>query len=177
LPSRRHPVVRLETDKALYRAGEPVKVSLTNNMRDMWLAIDLARQGKAIRSEFLRMVSGLAAVAFPYDKQFDGELTVAAYSFGERTTAGYDYISDSRGAIPARQGFESRGAAGPVYMPSRGRGTLRHLHPLLMATRPSKIGDAPHCLRLSLRGSSPPPDARVTQRVRLRLIRRSSLRP
>ncbi|MFP5264488.1 MAG: MG2 domain-containing protein [Blastocatellia bacterium] len=93
------PVVRLETDKVLYRAGEPVKVSLTSNVREMWLAIDLVRQGKAIRSEFLRMVNGRAAVVFPYDKQFDGELIVAAYSFGDRATGGNDYISDSRAVL------------------------------------------------------------------------------
>jgi hypothetical protein len=99
----KRPVVKVETDKVLYRSGEPIKVMITSSAPEMHLVVDLAHDGKVIRAEFVRVIDGRAVIAFPYDKQFDGELTVAAYSYGGIGTTHHSYIFASRAVLYPRE--------------------------------------------------------------------------
>ncbi|HEX8185101.1 MAG TPA: MG2 domain-containing protein, partial [Blastocatellia bacterium] len=96
------PTVRVETDKLLYRPGEPIKVSVTSTVPEMVVAVDLAQEGKVIRSEMVRVSAGRAALVFPYDRQFDGVLSIAAYSYGGLDTNRYTYPFDSRAVMYPR---------------------------------------------------------------------------
>lgn len=70
--------VRVETDKAIYRAGEPVRATITSDKEDSILFVDVASESKVIRSEAVRLEQGRAQVTFPYGKDFDGKLSIVA---------------------------------------------------------------------------------------------------
>ena len=69
----------VETDKALYRAGEPITAVVTSSVPDDTVVVDLARDSNVIRSERLRLRDGRASITFPYRPEFKNELAIAAY--------------------------------------------------------------------------------------------------
>jgi uncharacterized protein YfaS (alpha-2-macroglobulin family) len=73
-------VVRIETDKTLYRAGEPILVELTAVGTDTVISVDLIKDRKIIRSKSVRPRNGRAFVVFPYSEEFKDKLTIAAYN-------------------------------------------------------------------------------------------------
>lgn len=89
--------VRVETDKAIYRPGEPVRAVITSNKEDAILFVDVASTSKVIRSEAVRLEQGRASVTFPYGKDFDGKLSIVA-SFYEQQANRYssDEVSGRR---------------------------------------------------------------------------------
>ncbi|HEY0762671.1 MAG TPA: MG2 domain-containing protein [Pyrinomonadaceae bacterium] len=70
----------IETGKTIYRAGEPIKASITSSGADETVIVDITRDSNVIRSERVRMRDGHAAVTFPYTRDFSDRLTLAAYS-------------------------------------------------------------------------------------------------
>jgi uncharacterized protein YfaS (alpha-2-macroglobulin family) len=81
-------VVRVETDKAVYRPGEPVRALIFSNTKDAILSVDVVNDLKVIRSEAVRLEHGQASITFPYGKDFDGKLSVVA-SFYEQEEKSY----------------------------------------------------------------------------------------
>jgi A-macroglobulin TED domain/Alpha-2-macroglobulin family/MG2 domain/Carboxypeptidase regulatory-like domain/A-macroglobulin receptor binding domain/Macroglobulin domain MG3 len=73
------PGVFVETQKSLYRAGEPIVASITSTLPDQVLVVDLAKDSSVIRSERVPLRSGRATVSFPYRPDLSGKLTIAAY--------------------------------------------------------------------------------------------------
>jgi hypothetical protein len=79
------PEVQVETDKTIYRPGEPINAVLTSSVSDQTLFVDLARDGAVIRTQRVQMRDGRAVVTFPYRPEFKNKLSVAAYSYSPET--------------------------------------------------------------------------------------------
>ncbi|MBV9211888.1 MAG: hypothetical protein JOZ52_14700, partial [Acidobacteria bacterium] len=73
------PVIRVLTDKLLYRAGEPVRAQILASKPDMTVIVDVVRDWRVIRSERVRLINGGAFFAVPYDEHFKGQVSIVAY--------------------------------------------------------------------------------------------------
>jgi hypothetical protein len=69
----------VETDKAIYRTGEPIIASITSSVPDENVIVDLVRESNVITSQRLRLRNGRGSVTFPYTSDFKDILIVAAY--------------------------------------------------------------------------------------------------
>jgi hypothetical protein len=89
-------VVRISTDKALYRDGEPIRAEITAHPGDLTLALDVVNEQRVVQSQLVQVRNGHGSISLPYRKEFTGALTLAAYalsldkydddaSFGSRT--------------------------------------------------------------------------------------------
>jgi len=79
--------LRVETDKALYRRGEPITAFITTTLPDQSVVVDLTRDLNVIRSERLKLHDGRASITFPYRSEFKDRLSIAAYpDFAEQRT-------------------------------------------------------------------------------------------
>jgi MG2 domain/Carboxypeptidase regulatory-like domain/Macroglobulin domain MG3 len=82
-------VIEAQTNHALYRPSEPIEVDLHANRSDGNLLLDVLREGRVVRSQSVRLHGGHAFVVVPYLPEFQGELTIAAYSPAEASNS-YD---------------------------------------------------------------------------------------
>jgi len=73
------PHVRVETDKTIYRPGEPVNAVITASGSEETLVVDLAGEAGLIRSEHVRLRDGRASITFPFRPEFKNTLSVVAY--------------------------------------------------------------------------------------------------
>ncbi|PYS86586.1 MAG: hypothetical protein DMF70_02010, partial [Acidobacteria bacterium] len=74
------PVIRVETDKALYRDGEPIRVEVSASQPGAVLAVDAINDEKVLQSQLVNLQNGRASLVVPYRDGFTGPLTIAAYS-------------------------------------------------------------------------------------------------
>jgi A-macroglobulin complement component/alpha-2-macroglobulin family protein/MG2 domain-containing protein/carboxypeptidase family protein/A-macroglobulin receptor/macroglobulin-like protein len=75
---------RVETDKTLYRAGEPIKAQLTSGSPRANWTVDLMRGYRLLATRAVEMKDGRAEIAFPSNHEFSGELNIIAYpAFGD----------------------------------------------------------------------------------------------
>ncbi|HEU4796138.1 MAG TPA: MG2 domain-containing protein, partial [Pyrinomonadaceae bacterium] len=72
-------IVLVDTEKSLYRAGEPLVASITSTLPDQTLIVELAKDSSVVRSERVRLRGGRATVTFPYAANYAGRFTLAAY--------------------------------------------------------------------------------------------------
>jgi uncharacterized protein YfaS (alpha-2-macroglobulin family) len=91
--------MRVETDKTLYRAGEPIKARLSSTSQRANWTVDLMRGYRLLATRAVQLKDGRAEIAFPSNQEFSGELTLAAYPA----------FSDSR------ESYESTGVAAVFY--------------------------------------------------------------
>jgi A-macroglobulin complement component/carboxypeptidase family protein/alpha-2-macroglobulin family protein/MG2 domain-containing protein/A-macroglobulin receptor/macroglobulin-like protein len=75
-----NPVIRVETDKTLYRDGEPIRVEISASQPDTVLAVDAINGEKVLQSQLVHLQNGRASLVLPYGAGFSGPLTIAAYS-------------------------------------------------------------------------------------------------
>ncbi|MGH9753885.1 MAG: MG2 domain-containing protein [Blastocatellia bacterium] len=71
--------MRVETDKTLYRAGEPIKARLTSNSPRVNWIVDLMRGSRLLATRAVQLKEGRAEIAFPFNPEFDDELMIVAY--------------------------------------------------------------------------------------------------
>lgn len=71
--------VFVDTEKALYSAGEPIVASITSSLPDQTLIVELANNSSVIRSERARLRNGRATVTFPYAANLKDRVTIAAF--------------------------------------------------------------------------------------------------
>lgn len=78
------PAMSVETDKTLYRAGEPVKARLTSNSpRANWI-VDLMRGSRLLTTRAVQLKDGRAEITFPFNQEFSDEMMIVAYpAFGD----------------------------------------------------------------------------------------------
>ncbi|MBI1749221.1 MAG: carboxypeptidase regulatory-like domain-containing protein [Acidobacteria bacterium] len=76
------PVIRVETNKALYRAGEPVEVRLAAREPRLGVVVDLVREGEVVASQTARLRQGRAFLVFPPNEKFEDNIIVATYALG-----------------------------------------------------------------------------------------------
>jgi hypothetical protein len=76
---RSAPAMRVETDKTLYRADEPIKARLiSNSPRANWI-VDLTRGSRLLATRVVQLKDGRAEIAFPFNQEFSDELKIVAY--------------------------------------------------------------------------------------------------
>ena len=95
------PTVRVETDKTIYRRGEPITALITASGTGDNVIVDLASEAGLIRSERVDLHHGRGSITFPFKSDFKNTLTIAAYpdivksqdTIGRRTVL-YPYNSE-----------------------------------------------------------------------------------
>jgi hypothetical protein len=71
--------VRVETDKTIYRAGEPVNAVITAAGNEDTVIVDLAGEAGLIRSDRVQLRNGRASISFPFRPEFKNTLSIVAY--------------------------------------------------------------------------------------------------
>ena len=84
------PEIRVETDKAVYAAGEPVRVELTSNAERMSVMVDAVSAGRVLSSHAARIAGGRAALIIPTGQDFAGAVSVTATSLAPTPGAAED---------------------------------------------------------------------------------------
>lgn len=74
------PAVRIATDKALYRTGEPIKVALESSVPDARLVVEAVNDGKTISSQVVQLRAGAGTAVVPYQAGVRGEVRLTAYA-------------------------------------------------------------------------------------------------
>jgi A-macroglobulin TED domain/Alpha-2-macroglobulin family/Carboxypeptidase regulatory-like domain/MG2 domain/A-macroglobulin receptor binding domain/Macroglobulin domain MG3/Alpha-2-macroglobulin bait region domain len=72
------PELRVETDKTIYREGEPVAVELSSDAERANLFVDVSSGGRVVYSKPVRLSNGRASLVVPYDPEFKGPVDIAA---------------------------------------------------------------------------------------------------
>lgn len=89
------PVIRVETDKALYRPGEPIQVNVTASKPDLNVVVDVSRQAEMIESRSVLLHDGAATFTLRYRPEFRDEVTISAYAHTAESRY-YDFPFGSR---------------------------------------------------------------------------------
>jgi len=85
--------IHVETDKALYRPGEPIEVDVASiGRKDVKLFVDVLQDLKLIRSQTVLLSGGLGRIVLPYSADFKGSVTVFAYGY----LSGPDFVVGAR---------------------------------------------------------------------------------
>jgi hypothetical protein len=85
--------IRVETDKTLYREGEPVAVELTTSRLRMSLIVDASSDGRVLVSKVVRTGGGRASLVIPYSPEMRGALRITAVSSEAAAEEYEDYIN------------------------------------------------------------------------------------
>lgn len=76
--------IRVETDKALYRSGDPIEVSLTSDDANATVEVGADSRWRFITSRMVHLHHGKAAITLDPSDQFEGPVTIYAYELGKR---------------------------------------------------------------------------------------------
>jgi hypothetical protein len=87
------PVIRVKTDKTLYKLGEPVAVQLLTSAPDGTVVVEAVRDSQVLASKLLRVHHGRANALFESSDKFQNEVTILAYAFGIKS--GNDYYDST----------------------------------------------------------------------------------
>jgi hypothetical protein len=82
------PELRVETDKTIYREGEPVAVEVTSDAARLNAVVDVTVEGRAVYSQPVRLAGGRASLVVPYRAEFRDAVNVSVTStdfYGEDT--------------------------------------------------------------------------------------------
>ena len=90
------PVIRVATERALYRAGEPIKVNLTASEPKMNLFVDVSHDSNIIDSRSVTLDNGAASFTLRYRPEFRDEVTISAFSKAATDSDDYDFSYGSR---------------------------------------------------------------------------------
>jgi len=71
--------IHVETDLALYRPGEPIRVDVTSTAQDARFFVEIVQGWRVVSSQTVQLASGHGHVVFPYAADFKDEVTVVAY--------------------------------------------------------------------------------------------------
>jgi hypothetical protein len=72
--------IQVVTGHALFRPNEPVDVEVYTNRKTVNLLLDILREGRVIQSQTVNVRNGHAYIPLSYSTDFEGEVTIAAYS-------------------------------------------------------------------------------------------------
>jgi A-macroglobulin TED domain/Alpha-2-macroglobulin family/Carboxypeptidase regulatory-like domain/MG2 domain/A-macroglobulin receptor binding domain/Macroglobulin domain MG3/Alpha-2-macroglobulin bait region domain len=71
--------VRVETDKSLYQAGEPITIVITSSVSDLSAVVEVGKDGVVLNSQKVRLHGGSATLTIPFKPELQNRLTVVAY--------------------------------------------------------------------------------------------------
>ncbi|MGH9793165.1 MAG: alpha-2-macroglobulin family protein [Candidatus Acidiferrales bacterium] len=83
------PVLRVETNKALYRAGEPIEIRLKSDVANATAFVDVTVDNATVTSRRVRLKNGRAWLSLPWRSEYSGEVTLFTYFLGQNR--GYSY--------------------------------------------------------------------------------------
>jgi hypothetical protein len=89
--NRGRSLIRLDTDKPLYRAGESIKATITASEPGMKLVLDVWSGETVLRSQAIELRDGRARLTIPYKAAFDAGVTLSVYAAPEPESADYYY--------------------------------------------------------------------------------------
>lgn len=89
-----HPVIRLATNKTIYRPGEAIAMEIAASEPEMRVAVDVWQGPVVIQSQIVRLHNGRAFLNVPYNNAFRDSVTITAYSYSGTT-------SENRYEIPS----------------------------------------------------------------------------
>jgi uncharacterized protein YfaS (alpha-2-macroglobulin family) len=94
------PVIRVKTDKSIYRTGEPVEAEIVSDKSDLKVVVEVAANERSLEAQTIKLVGGHAAISFPYRAEFQNRVTIAAYSAAiPESTYDSDFIKGTRTVI------------------------------------------------------------------------------
>ncbi len=74
-------LIRVHTDKALYKPGELAAIEVTANGHPSTLFIDVTQRWKILQSQTISLVNGRGRLTLPYRKEFTDEVSISAYGY------------------------------------------------------------------------------------------------
>ncbi len=81
--------IRVETDKTLYKPGEPIEVQLATSEPDVTVVVEAMHDFQIVASKLVRVRHGHAQVMFEGNEKFQNDVSILAYAFGVKP--GDDY--------------------------------------------------------------------------------------
>jgi phosphatidate phosphatase APP1 len=99
-----HPVIRLNTNKTLYRPGEAIATEIAASVPEMTVVVDAWQGPVVIQSQIVRLHNGRASLTVPYNKAFRDGVTITAYSYsGAASENRYEIPSAMRSVLYPRE--------------------------------------------------------------------------
>ena len=78
---RNRAAIQIETDKTVYRAGEPIKIKVVSSEKNAKLFVDVSRgYGQILRTAQLKLTDGAGELTIAYQPDFKREINIAAYA-------------------------------------------------------------------------------------------------
>ena len=93
------PEIRVETDKSVYREGEPIAVELTSDASSMSVVVDAVSRERVLFSKTVRLSGGRASLVIPSGEDFTGVISVAANSTAPARDDDEYYASGARTVV------------------------------------------------------------------------------
>lgn len=91
--------LRIETEKTIFKPGESVGVNVFSSKKEGFVYLDVVKDWTAIATYSVEIKGGKAALRIPYNANFKGELTLAAYSDDSDDYYDYNASRDSHGIV------------------------------------------------------------------------------
>ncbi|HKN76847.1 MAG TPA: MG2 domain-containing protein [Candidatus Acidoferrum sp.] len=91
--SYNRPGIRVETDKTLYKPGEPIQIRLTTAAPDQSVVVEAVHDFQVITSKLVHVRHNTAEVVFDSTDNFENEVSILAYVFGLKP--GDDYYNSA----------------------------------------------------------------------------------
>jgi hypothetical protein len=94
--------LKIDTEKTIFKPGEAVKIKIFSTKKNARVYLDIVKNWSVLESRFVRLdAAGKAEVKIPYNPNFKGDLTLAAYYEEDEPDryGSYDLVKDSRGII------------------------------------------------------------------------------
>lgn len=97
---REEPGIRVETDRAIYRPGQPIRARVVSSATGS-ASVSIMQNGHVLESRAVRLDDGVGTISFPYRPAFAGGLQVAAF-LPRRGEYGYYQCTSVRGVLYPR---------------------------------------------------------------------------
>lgn len=99
-----HPVIRLATNKTIYRPGEAIATEIAASEPEMRVIVDVWQGPVVIQSQIVQLHNGRAFLNVPYNKAFRNSVTITAYSYsGTASENRYEIPSAMRRVLYPRE--------------------------------------------------------------------------
>ncbi|HJR08223.1 MAG TPA: MG2 domain-containing protein [Pyrinomonadaceae bacterium] len=96
------PVIRIETDKTIYRAGEAITARISSEKEDAKIFVDVVSDNRIVSTESLRLHGADTILKLPYRSEFQNRVTLAAYTADFNENRYGDYTRATRTVIYPR---------------------------------------------------------------------------
>jgi hypothetical protein len=74
--------IRVESDKTLYKSGEPIEVQLITSEPDVTVVLEAMHDFQVLSTKLVRVRHGHASVVFDANDKFQNDVSILAYAFG-----------------------------------------------------------------------------------------------